>query len=168
MKFSIIKPVVIALSALTLIGCMSKELKVEKMNVATPKGVTSLVLLNENSYQVKQIRKSLIRSGFIVRPASSVKVVTRKSDAVDVSYNKAEEQYGVRVTSLPSANNPCVTNRGAVHFTEVEYELINLATNRTIMFVSKGGRNESCPGSVVGGTTTLFNDLATELAKVIQ
>ena len=132
------------------------------------KGITSLVLLNENTYQAKEIRKSLIRHGFIVRPASSIHRVTRKSDAVNVSYNKAEEQYGIRVTSLPSSNNPCMTNSGAVHFTEVEFELINLVTNRTIMFVAKGGRNESCPGSIVGGTTTLFNDLAKELAAAVQ
>lgn len=168
MKSSIAKLTIIALSTLTLIGCMSRDLKVEKMGSDNPKGITSLVLLNENSYQVKQIRKSLIRYGFVVRPSSSVSVVTRKSDTMDVSYNKAEEQYGVKVTALPSSNNPCITNSGAVHFTEVEFELVNLATNRTVMFISKGGRNESCPGSMVGGTTTLFNDLAKELAGAIQ
>jgi hypothetical protein len=168
MKTKIIKLMVVALSTLTLIGCMSRELKIEKIGTDIPKGITSLVLLNENSYQVKQIRKSLIRYGFMVRPASSVSVVTRKSDTMNISYNKAEEQYGVKVTALPSSNNPCITNSGAVHFTEVEFELVNLATNRTVMFVSKGGRNESCPGSMVGGTTTLFNDLAKELAAAVR
>jgi len=168
MKKSIIKLLVISLSTLVLIGCMSRELKVEKIGSDIPKGINSLVLLNENSYQVKQIRKSLIRYGFQVRPASSVSTITRKSETMDISYNKAEEQYGIKVTALPSSNNPCMTNSGAVHFTEVEFELVNLATNRTVMFISKGGRNESCPGSMVGGTTTLFNDLAKELAKAVH
>jgi len=164
------KITIITLSAFILVGCTmsTRELKVEIIDSNIPKGINSLVLLNGNSYQVNQIRKSLIRYGFKVRPAASVSIVTKKTDTKDISYRKAEEKYGVKITTLPSMNNPCATNSGAVHFTEVEFEVINLNTNKTLAFISKGGRNERCPGSMVGGTTTLFNDLAKQLAEILK
>ena len=167
MKHVLFRTMTFVLLFLFFVSC-SKNLKIEKIGIV-PTGITSLVILNNDAYHVRQVRKSLIRRGFNIRPQASVVKITEKSETKDVQYNKSEEIYDVRISFLPSTNNPCSTNRGATHFNEVDFELIDLQTNRTLVFVSKGGRNETCPGSlVIVSTNTLFDDLASELAKLIQ
>jgi hypothetical protein len=169
MNNKIIKVAVTMLSTLTLVGCMNNELKVEQVS-KVPSGVEKLVLLKDGNRLGKMIRKSLVRQGFTVPPLSTTKDITLKSKYKDVHFTQSEARYGISVDGILSSNNPCWTNSNAADFTSLEYELIDLKTNKTLLFISKGGRTDTCPGTgdLFTSTTTLLDDLAKELAIAIQ
>jgi hypothetical protein len=169
MKNKNVKLIIISLLALSLIGCMNNELKVERVS-KIPSGIEKLVLLKDGNHLGKMIRKSLVRQGFIVPPLSTTRGITLKSKDKDIHFSQSEARYGISVDGVLSSNNPCWTNSNAADFTSLEYELIDLKTNKTLLFVSKGGRTDTCPGTgdVFTSTTTLLDDLAKELAQEIQ
>ncbi len=154
------------MALIAVAGC-AKSLSVDVVSTETPRNVRQLVLVNHNDFS-SAIRRSLIKQGFQVKAAPSTKAITEKSPGQDVTYNAAEARYGVRHGGNMSANNPCFTNGNATHFTEYEFELIDLQTNETVLFVSKGGWTEWCTGAPTTQTTDLFGDLSQELASIIR
>ena len=161
--------VFLLMAIFSLGGCMNNELKVERVS-KIPSGINKLVLLNDVNHLWKMIRKSLVRQGFEVPPQSVTKDITLKSKNKDVHFNQSEARYGISIDAVLSSNNPCWTNSNAADFTSLEYELIDLRTNKTLLFISKGGSTDTCPGTgdVFTSTTTLLDDLAKELADAIQ
>ena len=157
---------IILLFSLTLglAGCV-KEMEVVKLD-NTDSNSVSVVLLNSSSLD-NQLRRALVSRGFNVPASASVNTITDKSKTQDVSYKQAEARYGIRHSGELSANNPCLTNGKSWQFTEYTLEVIDLTSNQSMMFISKGGRTETCPGSLVNmlQTTDLFGDLADELKR---
>ena len=157
------------LSLLVLIGlsgCM-KEMEVVKVESQTSSD-TKIVLLSTNRFD-NQLRRSFLAKGFDVPAFASVNTVTNKSATQDISFNQVEARYGIRHSGELSFNNPCFSNGKSWEFKDYTLELIDFSTNKTIMFISKGGRTESCPGSLVNfiQTTDLFGDLVDELKRNI-
>jgi hypothetical protein len=60
-----------------------------------------------------------------------------------------------------------MTNGRAKHFTEYNFELIDLRTNNTVLFITKGGWTDWCTGAPTFEPTNLFDDLSKELAKLL-
>ncbi len=157
---------IVLLFTTLLLGCAS-PLKIDQFGSLPISGITEIVLLNNNQFNSK-VRRALTRHGFKVKARPSVVEITQKSDDIDVTYRLAEADYGIRHQGRLSGNNPCMTNGNAFHFTEYEYELVDLSTNETLLFISKGGWTDWCTGSPTIETTDLFGDLAKELAGLIQ
>jgi len=148
-----------------IVGC-SAPLKIDMVSEVPEKGIKSLVLLNDNRFS-SLVRRSLIKNGFQIKALPSIFNVTHKSEKLDISFDKAEAQFGIRHGGRLSSNNPCYSNGNASHFTEYEFELVNMRTNNTIFFVSKGGWTAWCTGGPTTDTTDLFGDLSKELGKLI-
>ena len=125
---------------------------------------TSVVILNSNGYE-SFIRHSLLSAGFRVPAFSSVKTVTQKSPDRSETFASSEAEFGIRHFGTLSGNNPCYTNGNSWHFRTYTLELLDLRKNKTILIVSKGGRSEPCPGSLMLLTpNNIFDDLVAELA----
>lgn len=161
-----INTILLIIIYISSLGC-TNSLKTEVAAKIPDHGIRSLVLLNENKYN-SMIRRSLIKNGFRVKAQPNIYNVTNKSESRDISYNKFEANFGLRHSGRLSGNNPCITNGNAFHFTEYEFELIDLRTNDTILFISKGGWTEWCTGAPTFNTTDLFGDLAKELSNAIK
>jgi hypothetical protein len=151
-----------------LLGCAS-PMKVEP--ITNPKSpVKELVILSSGRFD-GEIRKALLRQGFKVKSIPSQGKRTNKSITSDYEFNEAASRYGLRYHGDLSSNQ-CLTNGAAVNFSSFEFELIDIKENDTIVFVSKGGWTQQCTGSVIpllsGTTTTLFDDLAAELAAQVK
>jgi hypothetical protein len=151
---------------LIIISSCASPMRVEVIGKVPETKISSFVLLNENDFS-SLVRRALVRNGIKVKAFSAIYDVTEKSEDLDVSYEKAEAQFGIRHQGRLSGNNPCLTNGNAFHFSEYEFEVIDLRTNETILFVSKGGWTEWCTGAPTIDTTDLFGDLSKELAKVL-
>ena len=149
-------------SVFTLTAC-SAPLKVTKLADAPslsgqPK---RLALMTGTAYDA-DIRLSLAQFGFKVVKFASIKHLERDTRKTTKElHNKAEIRFGLSVYPGRTVDR-CITNSG-VHLGRAAFELNDLQTNNTVLFVHAGGWTEVC--GLHPGNETVWDKLAQGLAK---
>ncbi len=153
----------VVLLVITLTGC-GASLTIDVMEELPGEKIQTISLLpSGNNSMGILVRRALIKNGFKVKAYASTTNITRKN----YTFKEASAAFGLRHSGVLSGNNPCMTNGRAKHFTEYNFELIDLRTNNTVLFITKGGWTDWCTGAPTFEPTNLFDDLSKELAKLL-
>ena len=151
------------LLVITLTGC-GASLTIDVMEELHGTKVQSISLQSNGSYSMDSlVRRALLKNGFKVKSYSS----TLNVEGTHYAFNEAASRFLLRHGGVLSGNNPCITNGKAKHFSEYNFELIDLSTNNTVLFITKGGWSNWCTGAPTFEPTDLFDDLSKELAKLL-
>ncbi len=151
------------LLVITLTGC-GAALTIDVMEELPGTKVQTVSLLSNGNYSMDiLVRRALIKNGFKVKSYVS----TPNVGGTHYAFNEAASRFVLRHGGLLSGNNPCMTNGRAKHFSEYNFELIDLRTNNTVLFITKGGWSDWCTGAPTFEPTDLFDDLSKELAKLL-
>lgn len=141
--------------AFIVAGCASG--RVARVSDAQAEGPRVVALSAPSAPWVIEIQSRLKQKGFKVLRWSSRAVVTERTGADKVeTYAQAEARYVLQVDGSTPYDwaRRCVG--GGYNFDHITADLIDIATNETIMNISGSGYSENCPPM----SGTIFSDIA--------
>ena len=130
---------------LGLTGCASSG-RVVQLSDATIDGPRVLALDAPSAPWVIEIQNRLKKKGFrVLRWSSRTRVTEQTSSSRLESYNEAEARYVLIITGQAPYNwaNRCFG--GGYRFDHISTDLVDTATNETILNVNGSGYSEDCP-----------------------
>jgi hypothetical protein len=161
--YRIVCRLIFSLSCVLIIAACSSPLQIRTLKATSfeqqPK---ILALLNGTEFD-PDVRQSLAMVGFkTVKFASIKRLELDTSPTTRESFDKAETRFGLTV--YPGrVVDWCITN-GGLQLGRAAFELSDLKTNETILFVRAGGWTEIC--GLHAGDGTVWDKLAEGLLGV--
>ena len=133
----------LSLIAILLLTACSTPLQVNSLENRSFKHEPKILALLNGSEYDPDIRQSLAMAGFKTVKFAAIKRIEKDtSPTTRESFKKAETRFGLNVYPGRVVDS-CITS-GAVQLGRAAFELSDLKTNETILFVRAGGWTQSC------------------------